>query len=103
MELDPRVSDLGAFELFLSAVELGSLSRAAARHRLAQPSVSVRIRNLEQRLGVDLLHRDSSGVRPTPAGEAVAWWAEKLLSKAQTLAEGVTALQSSSGEAIRVA
>src|SRR5712691_10632172 len=94
VDLDPRVADLGAFELLLSAIELGSLSQAAARHTLAQPSVSGRIRRLEGALGLSLLHRDPTGVRPTSAGRAVAAWAEDLLARAQELADGVAALRS---------
>ena len=50
-------------------VEAGSLSEAAHRLELAQPALSLQMRELESEMGVRLLDRHSRGVRPTPAGE----------------------------------
>ena len=66
--LDPVVADLAAFELFLSVIELGSLSRAAVYHGVSRPAVSARLRGLERRLGFGLMLRSSTGCRPTPEG-----------------------------------
>lgn len=45
-----------------------SFTRAAAKLRMSQPSLSRTIRNLEQRLGVRLLARTTRSVAPTEAG-----------------------------------
>ena len=54
----------------VAVVEEGSFSRAAARMRVAQPTLSQQVRALERRLGGPLLERLGQGVRPTPAGRA---------------------------------
>lgn len=60
--------DLKAIAAFRAVVELGSISRASAYLRLAQPALSRLIQKLEHRLGVKLLQRSSTGVTPTAAG-----------------------------------
>jgi LysR family transcriptional regulator, nitrogen assimilation regulatory protein len=56
---------------FAKIVECGSFSRAAAEVHIAQPALSQQVAELEQNLGVTLLHRTARGVRPTPAGQAL--------------------------------
>jgi LysR family nitrogen assimilation transcriptional regulator len=56
---------------FLRIVDAGSFSRAAATIHVAQPALSLQIAELEEELGVTLLHRSARGVRPTTAGEAL--------------------------------
>src|SRR6476620_3644322 len=64
--------DVAAVRLFLDVVELGSVSKAATRHRLAQPSATSRLQKLERQLGVQLLERTPSGSRATAAGQQLA-------------------------------
>jgi len=65
---------------FVVIVEARSLSRAAARLRVAQPALSRQIHELERDLGVSLLDRHSKGVVPTLAGEAFARGAAGVLA-----------------------
>ncbi|GAA1539545.1 LysR family transcriptional regulator [Nocardioides humi] len=58
-------------EFFLAIAEAGSITRAAARLRVAQPSLSYALRTLERELGAELFERLGRGVRLTPAGEAL--------------------------------
>ena len=95
--------DLGALELFLTATRLGSVSQAAAAHRIAQPSASSRITTLERQLGIKLLERGPRGSVPTSEGSVVAGWAENLLRVAQELTTGVEALRASRTGQLRVA
>jgi len=95
--------ELGALDLFLSVVQLGSLSRAAAAHHITQPSASSRIRNLERQLGITLLERSPSGSVPTPEGSVVAGWAEGVLRAADELAIGVAALKAEASGLLRIA
>lgn len=60
--------DLASVHLYLSVVDLGSISKAATRHGLSQPSASQRLRKLERQLGVTLLDRSTSGSSLTPIG-----------------------------------
>jgi LysR family transcriptional regulator, regulator of abg operon len=52
----------------LTVLECGSVRAAAAKLGVSQPAVTKSIRSLEAELGVELLHRSTLGVTPTPAG-----------------------------------
>lgn len=55
----------------MQIAELGSLTRAAERLRIAQPSLSRQMRLLEDELGVTLFTRGHRGMQLTEAGEAL--------------------------------
>ncbi|HTI22066.1 MAG TPA: LysR family transcriptional regulator [Kutzneria sp.] len=93
MPLPPVVSDLTGFDLLLSVVRLGSVGRAAEAHHISQPAASARLRQLERRLGITLLHRTPSGSTLTEAGALVADWARAAVDAAATLAAGAEALR----------
>lgn len=102
----PRSSsdpELAALDLFVSVVKLGSLSKAAVAHQVAQPSASSRIRTLERQLGLALLERSPTGSQPTVAGSLVAGWAESVLRAADELSAGVAALKDKTSGRLRVA
>lgn len=102
MPLSPNTPELGALDLFVSVVELGSLSKAAAAHGIAQPSASSRVRTLERQLGVPLLDRSPTGSSPTAEGSLVAGWAEIVTRSADQLMAGVEALKASEQGRLRV-
>ena len=101
--LPPSTPDLIALDLLDSIAELGSLGRAASRHRLSQPAVSMRMTQLERRLGVTLLQRGPAGARLTPAGERVVSLSRRVLSETQELMAGVDALVAEARSHLRVA
>jgi DNA-binding transcriptional LysR family regulator len=57
--------------VLMSAVEAGSMAKAAQRLGTSQPAVSRSIADLEHTLGVRLLERSAWGVAPTQYGEAI--------------------------------
>ena len=61
-----RFEDLRAF---VQVVESGTLTRAADRLDVATSAVSRRIKDLESRLGTQLLQRTTRQMRLTPSGE----------------------------------
>ncbi|MFI6661148.1 LysR substrate-binding domain-containing protein [Streptomyces sp. NPDC050523] len=61
---------LRQFEYFVAVAEEGSLSRAAARLSVAQPSLSQQLKALERRVGGALFERLPRGMQLTPAGRA---------------------------------
>jgi DNA-binding transcriptional LysR family regulator len=85
--------DLAAVRLFLSVVELGSVSKAAARHSLAQPSATNKLQKLERQLGVSLLDRGPTGSRVTPSGLGLAPACAELLAAAVALGDRAVALR----------
>jgi DNA-binding transcriptional LysR family regulator len=101
--LPPTFPDLTSLSVFVSVVELGSVSRAAALHGVSQPSASERIRHLEQKLGVTLLQRSPRGSVPTPEGALVAEWSIAVLAAADQLRIGVASLGQAGGGQLDVA
>jgi DNA-binding transcriptional LysR family regulator len=75
--------DLRQLNTFLQVAELGSLSRAADRLRIAQPALSRQIRLLEEELRVPLFTRHGRGMVPTPAGEALRARAAAILREVE--------------------
>ncbi len=71
---------LSELETFLAVVEEGSFSRAAGRLCISQPSVSNRIKRLEEILNVKLLKRTTRLVEPTEDGRLLAAAATDALS-----------------------
>ena len=56
-------------EYVLAVAQCGSLSRAAARLYVAQPTLSEMIQNLERELGFSIFARSRSGMTLTADGE----------------------------------
>ena len=81
--------ELRQLRYFVNVVDMGSLSKAAARLSVTQPSLSQQISNMEYQLGVPLLLRSSSGVRPTDAGAKLYHHARLVLRQMQDLAADV--------------
>lgn len=103
MPLSTRVPDIGALDLLLSVARLGSLGRAAQEHGISQPAAGSRIRNLERLLGLSLIDRSALGSRLTAEGAMVANWARAVISAAETLDAGVSALRSDHEGRLRIA
>ncbi|MGH8779664.1 LysR substrate-binding domain-containing protein [Paraburkholderia sp.] len=61
--------DLRQLRYFLAIVESRSITRAADILCIAQPALSLAVKNLEEELGTQLLIRSVQGVKATPAGE----------------------------------
>jgi DNA-binding transcriptional LysR family regulator len=64
---------------FLAVVDEGSVTRAARRLHVAQPSLSQALRAFESELGVQLFHRVGRGLRLSTAGETLAGHARQIL------------------------
>jgi LysR family transcriptional activator of nhaA len=74
---------------FWTVVKEGSVSAAAAKLRLAQPTVSGQLRALEETFGERLLVRDGRGVRPTDVGQTVFRYAEEIFTLGRELQDVV--------------
>ena len=103
MPLPASFPDLASLDLFVSVIELGSVSRAAEAHGITQPSASSRIKHLERQLDLRLLDRGPGGSVPTDAGVVVAGWAEGILRAAHELSAGLSAFQAEQTGRLRIA
>lgn len=71
--------EIRQIEAFVAVVQSGSFTQAAKRLNLAQPSLSVRIQQLERILQGPLFHRQSRPVQLTPMGVVFLPYAERVL------------------------
>lgn len=76
---------------FCFAVQTGSISKAAERMYLSQPSVSLQIQALERELAVTLFERRGPRIQLTPEGEILYQLALPLVEGFDTLPETFSA------------
>jgi len=81
------------YRSFLAVMRLGSLSAAARRLQLTQPTVGRHVEALERSLALALFTRSRSGLMPTPAALDLLPHAEAMEAAAEAL------LRAASGEA----
>jgi len=82
IRLDNRVRGrlrLRHLELLDVLDNTGSIHKAAARLSMTQPAASKLLRDAEDIYGTQLFTRSSSGLRPTPGGDAAIRWARSIL------------------------
>jgi LysR family transcriptional regulator, nitrogen assimilation regulatory protein len=65
---------------FIEILDCGNMSRAAEQLHLAPTALSVQVKAMEDRLGVELLERHSRGVRATRAGAELYHRGRRILS-----------------------
>ena len=99
----PDAFDWTLVRSFLLVLEAGSLTAAARRHGLHQPTLSRHVAELEAQLGAALFERTGRGVRPTPVAQAMADAARQMRSASQALAQAVVARRDSLVGTVRVA
>src|SRR5215203_5640909 len=68
-------------ECFLAVARLGNLSRAAEEMYLTQPTLTARIKALEEELGDPLFVRTSRGMRVPEAGREFLPYAERIVGE----------------------
>jgi DNA-binding transcriptional LysR family regulator len=73
--------ELRELTAFVAVAEEGGMSAASRRLHSSQPALSQTVSGLERQLGVELLERSSTGVRPTEAGAALLSEARAILAR----------------------
>jgi len=73
--------ELRQLRYFVAIVDHGSLSRAARVLHIAQPALTQQIRQLEEELAAQLLHRSAQGVIATDAGKIFYEHAQAILKQ----------------------
>lgn len=77
--------DIDSLNLFLRAVTLKSLSKAAEASNISLSAASRRLSLLEHQFGSALVDRLHTGVVPTPAGETLAIHAKTLINDVELM------------------
>lgn len=82
--------ELRQLRYFVAIVDHGSLSRAALVLHVAQPALTQQLRQLEEELGAQLLHRSAHGVLSTDAGKIFYEHAQAILKQVADARAAVT-------------
>jgi len=77
--------DIAQLKTLIHVAELGSLSKAADRLRIAQPALSRQIRLLEKELGTMLFERHGRGMVITDVGREVLEHAAQIMSEMELI------------------
>ena len=85
--------DLISLRLFVSVVDLGSLTRGAQEFGISLAAASKRISELETHVGQILLMRGKKGVAPSPAGEAMYRHSVELVGRLAQLSHAMSDFQ----------
>ncbi|MCO5144743.1 MAG: LysR substrate-binding domain-containing protein [Aquamicrobium sp.] len=94
--------DIRQLRYFLAIAEQGSFSRAAAQLHVAQPALSLHVRNMETDLKVQLLHRSPKGVVPTEAGAILLRNARIILDQLAVAEEEIRGHESDPAGEVRL-
>ncbi|HEU4845951.1 MAG TPA: LysR substrate-binding domain-containing protein [Burkholderiaceae bacterium] len=82
--------ELRQLRYFVAIVDHGSLSRAALVLHVAQPALTQQLRQLEEELEAQLLHRTAQGVLSTDAGKVFYQHAQAILKQVADAKSAVT-------------
>jgi len=94
---------LHQLRLLLAVTREGSVSRAAQRLHLTQPTLSTQLRQLADQVGLPLFERIGRRLHLTPAGEAVVDSATRLEQELERLDETLAELRGDVGGKLRLA
>lgn len=94
--------DLRQLRYFVAIVEHGSFSRAAEFLHVAQPALSLHVRNMETDLGVPLLFRSPRGVVATEAGTILLRHARTVLDQIAVAEEEIRGQHSDPAGEVRL-
>ncbi|MBA4750898.1 MAG: hydrogen peroxide-inducible genes activator [Sphingopyxis sp.] len=72
-------------EYLVAVADLRNFGRAAQACNVSQPTLSQQLRSLEDRLGVILIERNTSGAELTPVGREITMRARRLLVEAEDI------------------
>lgn len=88
---------LRQMECFLAVARLGNVSRAAEEMYLTQPTLTARLKALEEELGDQLFVRTSRGMRLTEAGKEFMPYAERCVASLEEGKQRLRELRDASG------
>lgn len=76
--------------------------RAAERCHVAQPTLSVAVKRLEEELNTAIFERSKSSVYPTPVGEQIVRQAQRVLEQVNTIKDIASSSQDHLSEPLRI-
>ncbi len=86
--------DLRQLRFFVAIAEEKNFTRAALKLHIAQPAVSVAIRNLEDQIGLPLFNREGKKVSLTAEGQVFLGHAREILARVRNAAQEMGEMRS---------
>jgi len=96
------VHPLQSLRAFVTVAREGSVSRAAERLHLTQPAVSLKLKQLQEELDLQLFQRKPQGLVLTPDGQALLPSAEKALAAMAAFDQNARAMHSTVRGRLRI-
>ncbi|MEX0305177.1 MAG: LysR family transcriptional regulator [Leisingera sp.] len=93
---------LTLLETFAIALDEGSLNKAAQRRGITQSAISQQIKQLEDLIGQQLLHRTARGIHATRAGDLIYSHAQSLLTSYNRMTAELDAQEGSVSGTFRI-
>ena len=90
-------------ELLLALAKEKHFGRAAEACGVTQPAMSIGLKQLEETLGVTLVHRGSRFLGFTPEGDRVLDWARRIVGDTRAMREEIDTLKQGLSGEIRIA
>ena len=89
------------FKYVIEIAQAGTINKAAERLFISQPYLSMELKNLESKLGVQLFLRSNKGISLTQAGEKFLAYANKICLLAEQ-AENIKEFYTNESESLRI-
>lgn len=102
VDYNTRIMDVRGLEVFLSVAKHLNYTRAGEEVNLSQPSVSVRIRQLENELGVRLFEQLGKKVALTDAGLVLIPHARRVITAVDDASQSIGELQGLQRGSLRI-
>ncbi len=96
------MSILSYLDTFAAVVENGSFTAAARALNISKPVVSKQVSQLEQLVGVQLLHRTTRRLHLTEAGEVFARYSQRIVAEAREAEASIMPMQSEPQGKLRI-
>ncbi len=96
------IMDIKALQAYITVAETLHFGEASKKLNLSQPSLSVKIKRLEDELGFSLFERSPAGVKLTEQGQIFRSNAENLLNDWQDVKNAAAGLKSGRVNVLRV-
>ncbi|NPD17024.1 LysR family transcriptional regulator [Xinfangfangia sp. D13-10-4-6] len=94
--------DIRQLRYFVAIAEQGSMTRAASFLHVAQPALSLHLRNMEEELGAALLYRSSRGVSLTEAGHILLRNARVIINQLALVEDEIRGQESDPAGEVRL-
>jgi len=98
-----RKIDLTTLRLFVAVCQEKNIARAAERECIVPSAVSRRIAEIENLIGLPVIHRESRGISVTPVGETVLRHAQAVLASIERMEAELTQFATGAKGRIRIA